>query len=469
MIEKKIKEECGIFGIYNKSKIENIANLVYFGLFALQHRGQEAAGIAVNHNKEITLKKNTGLVSDVFKDVDFSKMDGEISVGHVRYSTTGVNIVENAQPISVKYAKGNLTIAHNGNIVNAAQLRHELELNGAIFHTSSDSEVICYLIARERLKCKSIEEAVKNITPLLVGSYSLLVMSPTKLIAMRDPHGIRPLCMGRIGDSPVFASESCALETVGAEYERDIKPGEMYIVTPEKELSDLSLAAKNSALCIFEHIYFARPDSIIDGQSVNEARVNTGKMLAKQSPVEADLVIGVPDSGLSSAIGYSIESGIPYGVGLVKNRYIGRTFIQPSQAMRERSVALKLNTLKHNIEGKRIIMIDDSIVRGTTLANIIKLVKKSGAKEVHVRIASPEFLYPCYFGTDIPDRDQLACNKYTHEELRQKIGADSLEFLDLSTIDEIAPNSSVGFCKGCFSGKYPCPIFEEKANKNIFE
>lgn len=302
MIEKKIKEECGIFGIYNKSKIENIANLVYFGLFALQHRGQEAAGIAVNHNKEITLKKNTGLVSDVFKDVDFSKMDGEISVGHVRYSTTGGNIVENAQPISVKYAKGNLTIAHNGNIVNAAQLRHELELNGAIFHTSSDSEVICYLIARERLKCKSIEEAVKNITPLLVGSYSLLVMSPTKLIAMRDPHGIRPLCMGRIGDSPVFASESCALETVGAEYERDIKPGEMYIVTPEKELSDLSLAAKNSALCIFEHIYFARPDSIIDGQSVNEARVNTGKMLAKQSPVEADLVIGVPDSGLSSAI-----------------------------------------------------------------------------------------------------------------------------------------------------------------------
>lgn len=462
MQTKQLKEECGIFGIYNKDNIPCIGNLVYYGLFALQHRGQEAAGIAVNINRDIYLKKNLGLVSEVFaSDNSFLEQTGNIAVGHVRYSTCGGNILENAQPISVRYAKGNLTICHNGNIYNAQELRQNLENEGAIFHTTSDSEVICYLIARERLHCSTVEEAVKNILPKLKGSFSLLVMSPEKLIALRDPYGFRPLCMGELDNSIVFSSESCALETIGATYKRDVKPGEIIVVSKNGISYDTSLACNQTGLCIFEHIYFARPDSIIDGQSVQEARTNAGKLLARQYPIDADIVIGVPDSGLAAAQGYAEESGIKYGVGLIKNRYIGRTFIQPTQALREKSVALKLNTLSMNIKDKKVVMIDDSIVRGTTLANIIKLLKKSGAKEVHVRVASPKFMYPCYFGTDIPSRDQLACNKWSEEELRKKIGADSLGFLKLETVKQIAPNSKVDFCTGCFSGIYPGKIYSE--------
>ncbi|MDE6472610.1 MAG: amidophosphoribosyltransferase [Clostridia bacterium] len=462
-----IKEECGVFGIYDKSRLGNIAQQVYFGLFALQHRGQEAAGIAVNNDREITLVKNMGLVSEVFNDATLAKLNGEIAIGHVRYSTTGNNTPENAQPISVKYAKGNLTVSHNGNITNAKELRDKLEAKGAIFHTTSDSEVISYLIAIQRLKSKSIEEAVEKVFPMLQGAFSLLIMSPRKLIAVRDRYGIRPLCIGKLQDNVVFASESCAFETVGATFERDVRPGEIVVVTEDDMVSNTKYCGHSGGLCIFEHIYTARPDSVIDGQGVNEARMNAGKMLAKIAPADADLVIGVPDSGLPAAIGYSHESGIPYGVGLIKNRYIGRTFIQPTQAMRERSVALKLNTLKSNVEGKRLVMVDDSIVRGTTLANIIKLLKKSGAKEVHVRISSPPFIYPCFFGTDIPSRKDLACNNYTMEELRIKIGADSLAFLDVKTVDKIAPDSTVTFCKGCFTGKYPCKVPCEKEDKNI--
>ena len=462
MQTKQLKEECGIFGIYNKENIPCIGNLVYYGLFALQHRGQEAAGIAVNINRDIYLKKNLGLVSEVFaSDNSFLEQTGNIAVGHVRYSTCGGNILENAQPISVRYAKGNLTICHNGNIYNAQELRQNLENEGAIFHTTSDSEVICYLIARERLHCSTVEEAVKNILPKLKGSFSLLVMSPEKLIALRDPYGFRPLCMGELDNTIVFSSESCALETIGATYKRDVKPGEIIVVSKNGISYDTSLACNQTGLCIFEHIYFARPDSIIDGQSVQEARTNAGKLLARQYPIDADIVIGVPDSGLAAAQGYAEESGIKYGVGLIKNRYIGRTFIQPTQALREKSVALKLNTLSMNIKDKKVVMIDDSIVRGTTLANIIKLLKKSGAKEVHVRVASPKFMYPCYFGTDIPSRDQLACNKWSEEELRKKIGADSLGFLKLETVKQIAPNSKVDFCTGCFSGIYPGKIYSE--------
>ncbi|MDE6614273.1 MAG: amidophosphoribosyltransferase [Clostridia bacterium] len=464
-----IKEECGIFGIYDKSNLGNIANQVYFGLFALQHRGQEAAGIAVNRDREITLVKNMGLVSEVFNDNNLSHLQGELAIGHVRYSTTGNNTPENAQPISVKYAKGNLTVSHNGNITNAKELREKLEAKGAIFHTTSDSEVVSYLIANQRLKSNSIEEAVEKVFPMLQGAFSLLIMSPRKLIAVRDRFGIRPLCIGKLQDNVIFASESCAFETIGATFERDVLPGEIVIVNENETISNKKYCTSRSGLCIFEHIYTARPDSVIDGQSVNEARMNAGKMLAKKAPVDADVVIGVPDSGLPAAIGYAHESGIPYGVGLIKNRYIGRTFIQPTQAMREKSVALKLNTLKSNVEGKRIVMVDDSIVRGTTLANIIKLLKKSGAKEVHVRISSPPFIYPCFFGTDIPSRKDLACNNYTMEELRVKIGADSLAFLDKSTIDQIAPDSKVKFCKGCFTGKYPCKVPCERDDKNIFE
>ena len=467
-MSRKINEECGIFGIYNKSGIKQLGNLVYFGLFALQHRGQEAAGIAINRDGDVVIQKSLGLVSDVFKDSPMISMDGDIAVGHVRYSTTGSNTQENAQPLCAKYYKGSLTIAHNGNICNADKLRKELSEQGSIFHSTNDSEIIAYLIAKARIHTKSIEEAVKAVIPMLEGSFSLLVMSPRKLIAVRDPHGIRPLCMGKIKDSVIFASESCALDTVGATFVRDIRPGEIAVVNQNEQFSIEDYCNQPSALCIFEHIYFARPDSVIDGQSVNEARVEAGKMLAKQHPVEADVVIGVPDSGLSSAIGYSIESGIPYGVGLIKNRYIGRTFIQPSQAMRERSVALKLNVLKANIDGKRVIVIDDSIVRGTTLANIIKMLKKGGATEVHVRISSPKFIYPCFFGTDIPDRSQLASVNYTHDELCRKIGADSLGFLDTDSVDEIAKNSKLAFCKACFTGKYPCPV-PESVNKTEFE
>ena len=466
-MSENIKDECGVFGIYDKSRLGNIAQQVYFGLFALQHRGQEAAGIAVNNDREITLVKNMGLVSEVFNDSILAKLNGEIAIGHVRYSTTGNNTPENAQPISVKYAKGNLTVSHNGNITNAKELRDKLEAKGAIFHTTSDSEVISYLIAIQRLKSKSIEEAVEKVFPMLQGAFSLLIMSPRKLIAVRDKFGIRPLCMGKLQDNVIFASESCAFETIGATFERDVRPGEIVIVTEEGIESNEKYCGHSGGLGIFEHIYTARPDSVIDGQGVNEARMNAGKMLAKIAPADADLVIGVPDSGLPAAIGYSHQSGIPYGVGLIKNRYIGRTFIQPTQAMRERSVALKLNTLKSNVEGKRLVMVDDSIVRGTTLANIIKLLKRSGAKEVHVRISSPPFIYPCFFGTDIPSRKDLACNNYTMEELRQKIGADSLAFLDVKTVDKIAPDSKVTFCKGCFTGKYPCKVPCEKDDKNI--
>lgn len=466
-MSENIKDECGIFGIYDKSRLGNIAQQVYVGLFALQHRGQEAAGIAVNNDREITLVKNMGLVSEVFNDATLSKLTGEIAIGHVRYSTTGNNTVENAQPISVKYAKGNLTVSHNGNITNAKELRDKLEAKGAIFHTTSDSEVVSYLIAIQRLKSKSVEEAVEKVFPMLQGAFSLLIMSPKKLIAVRDRYGIRPLCIGKIENNVVLASESCAFESVGATFERDVRPGEIVIVTEDGMTSDTKYCGHSGGLCIFEHIYTARPDSVIDGQSVNEARMNAGKMLAKIAPVDADLVIGVPDSGLPAAIGYSHQSKIPYGVGLIKNRYIGRTFIQPTQAMRERSVALKLNTLKSNVEGKRLIMVDDSIVRGTTLANIIKLLKKAGAKEVHVRISSPSFIYPCFFGTDIPSRKDLACNNYTIDELRQRIGADSLAFLDVKTVDKIAPDSNVTFCKGCFTGKYPCKVPCEKDDKNI--
>jgi len=467
IMSDNIKEECGVFGIYDKSRLGNIAQQIYVGLFALQHRGQEAAGIAVNNDREITLVKNMGLVSEVFNDATLAKLNGEIAIGHVRYSTTGNNTAENAQPISVKYAKGNLTVSHNGNITNAKELRDKLEAKGAIFHTTSDSEVISYLIAIQRLKSKSIEEAVEKVFPMLQGAFSLLIMSPRKLIAVRDRYGIRPLCIGKLQDNVVFASESCAFETIGATFERDVRPGEIIVVTEDNMVSNTKYCGHSGGLCIFEHIYTARPDSVIDGQGVNEARMNAGKMLAKIAPADADLVIGVPDSGLPAAIGYSHESGIPYGVGLIKNRYIGRTFIQPTQAMRERSVALKLNTLKSNVNGKRLVMVDDSIVRGTTLANIIKLLKKSGAKEVHVRISSPPFIYPCFFGTDIPSRKDLACNNYTMEELRIKIGADSLAFLDVKTVDKIAPDSTVTFCKGCFTGKYPCKVPCEKEDKNI--
>ena len=467
-----IHEECGVFGIFNRNEESvDTAKTVYYALYALQHRGQEACGIAVNDHNLINLHKDLGLVHEVFDEALLSRMPGGIAIGHVRYSTTGGNNRRNIQPLGVDYIKGSLVIAHNGNISNAAVLRKELEQQGAIFQCTSDTEVIAFLIAKERLNTPSVEEAVRRVLPRLEGSFSLLVMSPSKLIAARDSKGMRPLCMGKLEDSVLFASESCALDAIGAAFERDVAPGEMIVVeqqgqrsirwAPECDHSDC-------ALCIFEHIYFARPDSVIDGQSVYNARIEAGRILARTHPVQADLVIGVPDSGLVAAIGFAQESGIPYGEGLVKNRYIGRTFIQPTQSGRESAVSIKLSPLKESVRGKRVVMVDDSIVRGTTMRQIVELLKKAGAAQVHVRISAPEFLWPCYYGTDIDDRSHLASVLYTHDELCSRIGADSLGFLPLEQVEAIAGDSALGFCKACFSGQYPWPV-PTQADKTAFE
>lgn len=469
---EQIHEECGVFGIFNReAESVDTARCVYYALYALQHRGQEACGIAVNDGNLISLYKDLGLVHEVFDEKILSGMKGSIAIGHARYSTTGGNNRRNIQPLGVDYIKGSLVIAHNGNVSNAALLRQELEQQGAVFQCTSDTEVIAFLIAKERLTANSVEEAVARVAPRLEGSFSLLVMSPKKLIALRDPKGMRPLCMGHLGKSPVFASESCALDSIGASFDRDVRPGELIVVDESGERvmeSSINPDASKCALCVFEHIYFARPDSVIDGQSVYQARLEAGRILARSHPVQADLVIGVPDSGLAAAIGFAQESGIPYGEGLVKNRYIGRTFIQPTQNGRESAVSIKLSALRRSVEGKRVVMIDDSIVRGTTMRQIVDLLKKAGATEVHVRISAPEFLWPCYYGTDIDDRSQLASVKFTHEELTERIGADSLGFLPLAQVKEIAKDSKLNFCTACFSGDYPYPV-PTHADKTAFE
>lgn len=469
---EQIHEECGVFGIFNReAESVDTARCVYYALYALQHRGQEACGIAVNDGNLISLYKDLGLVHEVFDEKILSGMKGSIAIGHARYSTTGGNNRRNIQPLGVDYIKGSLVIAHNGNVSNAALLRQELEQQGAVFQCTSDTEVIAFLIAKERLTANSVEEAVARVAPRLEGSFSLLVMSPKKLIALRDPKGMRPLCMGHLGKSPVFASESCALDSIGASFDRDVRPGELIVVDESGERvmeSGINPDESKCALCVFEHIYFARPDSVIDGQSVYQARLEAGRILARSHPVQADLVIGVPDSGLAAAIGFAQESGIPYGEGLVKNRYIGRTFIQPTQNGRESAVSIKLSALRRSVEGKRVVMIDDSIVRGTTMRQIVDLLKKAGATEVHVRISAPEFLWPCYYGTDIDDRSQLASVKFTHEELTERIGADSLGFLPLAQVKEIAKDSKLNFCTACFSGDYPYPV-PTHADKTAFE
>ena len=463
-----LREECGVFGVYS-GETSDVASTAYYGLFALQHRGQEAAGIAVNKNGVIHCHKDVGLVSAVFNQEILDNMPGSMAIGHVRYSTTGDTRRENAQPISITHVKGNLAVAHNGNLVNAGELRREIELDGGIFRSSNDTEVLVYTIVKERLKCASIEEAVLSTMKRIEGAYSLVVMSPRKLIAARDPHGFRPLCIGLLdGDCYVFASETCALDALGAKFVRDVEPGEVCVVENGKLRSmHCDIKCKTSA-CVFEYIYFARPDSIIDGASVELARQEAGKYLSIEHPVGADVVIGVPDSGIPAAIGYAKFSGIPYGVGLIKNRYIARTFIQPGQDKRERSVRLKLNALRTAVEGKRVIMVDDSIVRGTTCGRLVKLLRDAGAAEVHMRISAPPFRHPCFFGTDIPERSQLLAHNRTVEEMREIIGVDSLGFLSLEACRKIAVGCKLGFCDACFSGEYPIPVPDE-AEKNMFE
>lgn len=458
-LSHSLHEECGVFGMYDLDG-NDVASTIYYGLFALQHRGQESCGIAVSDTcgpkGKVTVHKDMGLVNEVFTQDILDSMKGDIGVGHVRYSTAGASTRENAQPLVLNYVKGTLGLAHNGNLINANDLRKELEYTGAIFQTTIDSEVIAYHIARERLNSKTVEEAVKLAAKKIKGAYALVVMSPRKLIGARDPFGFKPLCIGKRDNAYILASETCALDTLGAEYVRDVLPGEVVTITPEKGIvSDTSLCLPKGqeARCIFEYIYFARPDSQIDGVGVYHSRIMAGRFLAIDSPVEADLVVGVPESGNAAALGYALESGIPYGKAFVKNGYVGRTFIKPKQSNRESSVKIKPNVLREAVEGKRIIMIDDSIVRGTTSDRIVRMLREAGATEVHVRISSPPFLWPCYFGTDIPEREQLIAYNRTIDQIREVIGADSLGYLEIPRLEEIADGLSI--CKGCFTGKYP--------------
>ena len=453
-----LHEECGVFGMYDFDG-GDVASTIYYGLFALQHRGQESCGIAVSDTSgpkgRVQSYKDMGLVNEVFTPEILGKLNGDIGVGHVRYSTAGASTRENAQPLVLNYVKGTLALAHNGNLINANELRHDLEYTGAIFQTTIDTEVIAYHIARERLNSKTAEEAVRRAVAKLKGAFSLVVASPRKLIGARDPFGFKPLCIGKRDNAYILTSETCALETIGAEFIRDVRPGEVVTISPEGGIqSDMSLALapEKEARCIFEYIYFARPDSHIDGVSVYGSRIKAGRFLAMDSPVDADLVVGVPESGNAAALGYSMQSGIPYGTAFVKNSYVGRTFIKPKQSSRESSVRVKLNVLKEAVAGKRIIMIDDSIVRGTTSDRIVKMLRDAGATEVHVRISSPPFLWPCYFGTDIPEREQLIAYNRTIDEIREIIGADSLGYLDVERLEELSEGLSI--CKGCFNGIY---------------
>jgi amidophosphoribosyltransferase len=465
----KLREECGVFGIAATPDVSiDPAYETFTGLFSLQHRGQESCGIAVNDSGVISCRKDLGLAMEVFDDRTLRAMKGLAAIGHVRYSTTGNPNVENAQPIVVTHNKGNLAIAHNGNLVNAGELRREIEMKGGIFHSSSDTEIIAYVIVQERLLTNSIEEALLRTMRRIKGAYSLLLMSPRKMIAARDPNGFRPLSMGKLDKHFIFASETCAIDAVGGVFLRDIKPGEIAVVENNQLRSIDSGLRADKSFCSFEFIYFARPDSVLEGIGVEWARQEMGKSLARESGVDADIVIGVPDSGISAAQGYAKESGIPYGVGLIKNRYIGRTFIQPSQGQRERAVRLKLNPLAANIKDKRVIMIDDSIVRGTTSARIVSALREAGAREVHMRISSPPFLHPCYFGTDIPDSGALIAHNHTVDETTRLIGADSLSYLSGESLAGLLNEKGCPICDACFSGHYPISP-PSAARKNIFD
>ena len=463
-----IHEECGVFGVISAEPAD-VAGVVYYGLYALQHRGQESCGIVVNDDGLFSSHKDLGLVSEVFHSEVLSRFPkGTMAVGHVRYGTTGGTNRTNCQPIEVNHQKGRMALAHNGNLSNAAKLRNELELSGAIFHTTSDTETIAYIVTRERLKLPSIEDALSSAMNILEGAYSLVLMSPQKLICARDPYGFRPLCYGKTQDGMyVIASESCALKAVGAEFIRDVEPGEIIVfgkngIVSRKEHCD----SKKKKLCIFEYIYFARPDSEIDGVSVHLSRIEAGRILAREHPADADIVVGVPDSGLDAALGFSRQSGIPYGIGLIKNKYIGRTFISPGQSTRLDQVKIKLSAVEESVKGKKVVLIDDSIVRGTTCGRIVTLLREAGAEEIHMRISSPPFLNPCYYGTDIDTRENLIACNHSVEDIAKIIGADTLGYLPVSQLSLLTGNCD--YCSACFNGDYPTEIPTDTC-KNRFE
>ena len=468
-MDRHLHEECGVFGVRLPER-GDVASLAYYALYSLQHRGQESAGIAVNDDGVIRAYRDVGLVGDVFRPERLTSLgQGSIAVGHVRYGTTGSDNQRNVQPILVNHYKGRMALAHNGNLTNSHALRRELESQGSIFQTTTDSEVIAYLIVQERLRHPSIEAAVSAAMERLEGAYSLVISSPSKLIAVRDPHGFRPLCMGELrGGSVVFASESCALDAIGARFLRDLRPGEI-VVADGKGLRSIETHCGKvpKSLCVFEFIYFARPDSVIDGSSVHVARQRAGAFLALEHPVQADVVIGVPDSGLDAALGYARQSGIPYGMGFIKNKYIGRTFISPTQALRESEVSIKLNPIRSVVAGKRVVLIDDSIVRGTTCRRTIDLLRKAGAREIHMRVSAPPFVSECYYGTDIDDKDKLIATHHSVEEIAKIIGVDSLGYLSLENVVKLADSTS-GFCTACFGGGYPTAL-PEPGGKDRFE
>jgi len=457
----EIREECGVFGIWSRND-KDVSKDIYYGLTALQHRGQEAAGIAVCDSSgepgNICIYKNRGLVSEVFAEHKLEELKGNIGVGHVRYSTFGGSDVRNAQPMAFQYLKGTLALVHNGNIVNAIDIKERLFKEGSVFSATSDSEVVATLIARLRAKTGSVEEAVKQAVPILEGGYALIIMSPRKLVALRDPQGLKPLCIGRIGDGYVISSEDCAISAVGGEFIRDINPGEIITISDKGIRSDTELCTSESehAHCIFEYIYFARLDSTIDKVSVYNSRYSAGRALSKAYPVEADIVAGVPESGLTAAMGYADEANIPYVQAFHKNSYVGRTFIKPTKEERESAVHMKLNVIADVVRGKRMVLIDDSIVRGTTIANLISMLRSAGATQVHVRICSPPFLHPCYYGTDVSDNSQLIADHMSVDGICKMIGADSLGYMRIEDLSEMT--GDLPLCKACFDGIYPTEV-----------
>ncbi len=465
-LDDKLHEECGVFGVYRRDAELDVVATTYYGLYALQHRGQESCGMAVNDDGVFYKRRELGLVNEVFTKETLDAMPrGNMCIGHCRYATTGTPVRANAQPFVIRHIKGPMALAHNGNLTNSAELRAEFELSGAIFHSTSDTEVIAYAITRERLTSGSIERAVEQAMDKLKGAYSLVVMSPRKLIAVRDPQGFRPLCIGRLGGSDIIASESCAITAAGGEFVRDVEPGEIVIFDENGSRSIRTHCGQKTGLCVFEYVYIARPDSVVDGASVHRARRRAGALLALEHPVQADVVIGVPDSGLDAALGYSQQSGIPYGIGFLKNKYIGRTFIQPNQKLRENTVHIKLNPISDTVNDKRVVLVDDSIVRGTTSKQIVQMLREAGAKEVHFLSSAPEFLYPCYFGVDIDSRKHLIAANHTMEEMREILGVDSLGFLSVEGVGKIAEGCGLDVCTGCFTGKYPIdpPAHREKS------
>ena len=459
----QIHEECGVFGVYSPESTTSVVGDTYMALYALQHRGQQSCGIAVNDDGIIRSYRDLGLVPDTFNQRVLSDLgSGRMAVGHVLYGASNPERAD-AQPLVVRHIKGSMALAFNGALVNALELKEELELKGAIFHSNSDAEIISHVIINERLHTNSIEEAIEKAMDKLKGAYSMVVMSPQKLMAVRDPQGIRPLAMGKMGGEIVFASESCAFDSIGAKFVRDVRPGEIIVVDRSGVRSLESHCGQKSGLCVFEYVYTARPDSVIEGESVHMARKRAGAFLAQEHPVEADIVIGSPDSGLDAALGYAEESGIPYGIGFIKNRYIGRTFILPTQKERERAVHIKLNVLEAAVKGKRVVLVDDSIVRGTTSIQITKMLRDAGATEVHLRISSPPFINPCYFGTDIDSKDKLIACRMSMEEIRRTLDVDTLGYLSIEHCAQIARTTTgCEFCMGCFTGKYPIDVPEEK-------